>query len=100
MTSIKQRLQTIRRQLHRRADNPRENFIWLLCGFSLFMLGLMVISIAQFLLTDSVTAELVALLGLIFMISGGGLAIAGYLGLSVLRILRFLDSDDDKPSRH
>ncbi|KGK43075.1 hypothetical protein LH51_02995 [Nitrincola sp. A-D6] len=84
--------------LRKRADQPRENFMLLLSGFGIFMLGLLAIGTAQFLLPDSLGAELLALFGLVLL--GGGIIVAaiGYLSLSVLRILRFLDSDDDKPS--
>ncbi len=97
---MKKPLHKIRRFLHKRADNPKENFIWLVTGFSIFMLGLMAISIAQFAMLDSITAEIVALLGLLLMTSGGILALIGYLSLSILRIFRFLDSDDEQTPRH
>lgn len=95
---MKAKLQTLRRFLHQRADNPRENFILLVTGFTLFMLGMMAIAIAQFAMMDTITAEVVALLGLVLMVFGGILALIGYISLSILRIFRFLDSDDDKTS--
>lgn len=95
---MKSKLQRLRYFLHKRADNPRENFIWLVTGFTIFMLGLMAISIAQFAMMDSITAEIIALLGLILMVMGSVLALIGYISLSILRIFRFLDSDDDKTS--
>ncbi|QEW07663.1 hypothetical protein [Nitrincola iocasae] len=95
---MKPSMHPLRQYLRKRADQPRENFMLLLSGFGIFMLGLLTIGIAQFLLPGSLMAELVALFGLVLL--GGGIILAaiGYLSLSVLRILRFLDSDNDKPS--
>lgn len=95
---MKAPIRTLRQYLRKRADQPRENFMLLLSGFGIFMLGLLAIAVAQFLLSGSLIAELVALMGLLLL--GGGIILAsiGYLSLSVLRILRFLDTDDDKPS--
>jgi energy-converting hydrogenase Eha subunit H len=95
---MKPSIHPIRQYLRKRADQPRENFMLLLSGFGIFMLGLLTLVTAQFLLPGSLIAELVALIGLLLL--GGGIILAsiGYLSLSVLRILRFLDSDDDKPS--
>lgn len=97
---MKQRLKATRQFLHRRADSPRENFMLLISGFALFMLGLMAVTIAQFIMPVSIEAELIALLGLFLMICGGATALIGFLSLSILHIFRFLDSDDDTPSRH
>ncbi|WP_246187816.1 hypothetical protein [Nitrincola alkalisediminis] len=67
----------------------------LLIGFGVFMLGLLIIGYAQYFIWHDLAAELVALAGLILLIGGMILAAIGYISLSVLRILRFLDSDDD-----
>lgn len=95
---MKPSMHALRRYLRKRADQPRENFMLLLSGFGIFMLGLLTLGTAQYLLPGSLIAELIALIGLLIL--GGGIILAaiGYLSLSVLRILRFLDSDDDKPS--
>ncbi|MBV1789768.1 hypothetical protein KQ940_17065 [Marinobacterium sp. D7] len=81
----------IRDWLHTRANSPRQNFSLLLTGFSLFALGLTLVGAGQYLLPPGLNAELIALTGLILI--GGGIILAafGYLSLSVLRILSFLD---------
>ncbi|GGC05276.1 hypothetical protein GCM10011352_34310 [Marinobacterium zhoushanense] len=81
----------IREWLHTRADSPRQNFTLLLSGFSLFTLGLALVGAGQYLFPPGLNAELIALGGLILI--GGGIILAsfGYLSLSVLRILSFLD---------
>lgn len=85
----------IRQWLHARADSPQQNFSLLLTGFGLFALGLILVGTGQYLFTPGMGAELVALLGLILI--GGGIILAafGYISLSVLRILSFLDKDHE-----
>jgi len=85
----------IRQLLHARAENPRQNFALLLTGFGLFALGLLLIGTGQYLFPPGMNAELVALAGLIVI--GGGIILAaiGYLSLSVLRILSFLDKEHE-----
>ncbi|EXJ12099.1 hypothetical protein [Nitrincola nitratireducens] len=95
MKYLKPTWQTLKNLLKRRADNPKENFMLLLIGFGVFMLGLLIIGYAQYFIWHDLAAELVALAGLILLIGGMILAAIGYISLSVLRILRFLDSDDD-----
>lgn len=91
----------LRRWLRRRADQPRENFILLLVGFFTALIGLALIHAGEYLFHPSISAELIALAGLILLSIGLILAAVGYISLSILRILRFLDSDDDTtPPRH
>lgn len=82
-----------RRWLLRRADNHRQNLLWLLSGFGLFVTGLGLIVLAQYLLPDSLQRDLLALGGLILLGGGGILAAVGYLSLSLLRLYRFLNDD-------
>ncbi|KEA64729.1 hypothetical protein ADIMK_1182 [Marinobacterium lacunae] len=81
----------IRQWLHARADNPRQNFTFLLTGFSLFALGLALVGAGQYLFAPGIDGELVALAGLILIGGGIILAAVGYLSLSVLRIFSILD---------
>jgi hypothetical protein len=82
---------TIRQWLHRRARNPQQNFALLLIGFALFALGILLIGIAQYALTAGLLAELIALSGLLLIGTGILVATLGYLSLSLLRIISFLD---------
>jgi hypothetical protein len=65
-------------------------------GFALFTLGLLLVGAAQYGLTNGLVAELLALAGLLLLGSGIILAAVGYISLSVLRIIRFLDDDSDE----
>ncbi|WP_151702831.1 hypothetical protein [Nitrincola alkalilacustris] len=92
----------LRLWLRRRADAHYENLALTGAGFAVFFVGLLLIGSAEFLITPSLTAELTALFGLILLGLGCILAAVGFLSLSILRIFRFLDQDDDNkpPSRH
>lgn len=85
----------MRQWLHHRANQPQQNFNLLLSGFSLFALGITLVGIAQYGFAPGLLAELTALAGLLLI--GGGILLAaiGYLSLSILRILSFLDHKDD-----
>lgn len=91
--SLKRRLIKL---LIKRADNFQQNLILLLSGFGLCMLGILLVTIAEFLFGQSLQQELVALLGIVLIIIGILLAMAGYISLSILRLFRFLISDEDK----
>ena len=82
--------------LIKRADNFQQNLILLLSGFGLCMLGILLITIAEFLFGHSLKQELVALLGIILIVIGIFLAMTGFISLSLLRIFRFLISDQNK----
>ncbi|WP_372743049.1 hypothetical protein, partial [Neptunomonas sp.] len=82
--------------LIKRADNFQQNLILLLSGFGLCMLGILLVTIAEFLFGQSLQQELVALLGIVLIIIGILLAMTGYISLSILRLFRFLISDEDK----
>ncbi|WP_372738930.1 hypothetical protein [Neptunomonas sp.] len=60
------------------------------------MLGILLVTIAEFLFGQSLQQELVALLGIVIIIIGILLAMTGYISLSILRLFRFLISDEDK----
>ncbi len=91
--SLKRRLIKL---LIKRADNFQQNLILLLSGFGLCMLGILLVTIAEFLFGQSLQQELVALLGIVIIIIGILLAMTGYISLSILRLFRFLISDEDK----
>lgn len=96
-------MKRLRRWLHNRASQPRQNFALLINGFFIFAAGVAIILYAQYGLHDSLSAEFAALGGIIVAAAGILLATFAYLCLSVLRIFTFLDSDDDdedSPPRH
>jgi len=85
--------QRLRLRLIRRADKVKQNLTILLSGIGIFMLGFIILVVAQFLLQESLAREIIALIGLIIAISGAIVAAFGYICLSILRILRFLLTD-------
>lgn len=95
--------QRLRLRLIRRADNVRQNLTILLIGTGIFMIGFIALVIAQFMLTESLQREIIALIGLILAICGAITAAFGYISLSILRIFRFLLTDpqpDPKSDKH
>jgi len=84
----------IRLSLIRRADNVRQNLNILLAGIGLFMLGFILLVVAELLLQSSLTQEIIALAGLTAAIIGAAVAAFGYISLSILRIFRFLLTDN------
>ena len=86
----------VKRRIIKQADNYQQNLIWLLSGFGLCMLGILLVTIAEFLFGQSLRQELVALLGIILIVLGVLLAAVGYISLSLLRLIRFLISDKNK----
>lgn len=85
--------QRLRLRLIRRADNVKQNLTILLVGIGIFMLGFVILVVAQFLLQESLPREIIALIGLIIAICGAIVAAFGYICLSILRIFRFLLTD-------
>lgn len=90
------RWRATKRRLIKQADNYQQNLILLISGFGLCMLGILLITIAEFLFGQSLQQELVALLGMALVAIGVLLALAGYISLSILRVFRFLISDEKK----
>lgn len=83
---------SLRQWLHHRARQPRQNFTLLLIGFALFTLGFVLVVSAQHAFPPGLLSELVALCGLIVIGVGIIIAATGYLSLSLLRIISFLDN--------
>lgn len=83
----------LKRWLIHRADNYRQNLIFLIIGFCTFFLGLLLIAGSEFLLKSSLLQEVLALTGLFLAGAGIILAAFGYICLSVLRLFRFLSDD-------
>jgi len=86
--------QRLKISLIRRADNMRQNLTILLWGVAVFMLGFALLAVAEYMLASSVSQEVIALIGLILTVIGAGLTAFGYISLSILRIFRFLLTDN------
>ncbi|WP_037337409.1 hypothetical protein [Saccharospirillum impatiens] len=70
-------------------------------GGFVFCAGLMVILLADALLTPSLQQEITTLLGLLLVALGSFVALMGYLAISLLRILLFiLEPSHDRSDRH
>ncbi len=89
------RLRRLKRALLAQADQPRRNLNRLLGGAGLFFFGMALVYLAEHHLPASIHQELIALAGLLFAGIGGILAAFGYLGLSLLRILKLISDHDD-----
>ncbi len=84
----------LRKKLLKQAGDDRQSLSRLLTGSGIFFLGMGLIFYSEHFAPQALLGELTALAGLAFAIFGGGIAAFGYIGLSVVRILRFLKNDD------
>jgi len=82
---------TVRQWMAQRATKERENMRLFVLGAFIFFFGLSIIVFANQLLLSSVRQEIIVLCGLIITIIGGLCAAAGYIAMSVFRIVRILD---------
>lgn len=84
--------------LHRLAlklgKNPKLALMKLIQGGLLFAFGVLMIFVANNLLTDSIGQEVVALAGLLIAAAGVIWSLIGYLSMSVLRIYHMLNKKD------
>lgn len=85
--------QRFKHWLLKRADNHRGNLQLLIIGAGIFFSGAGIIVWSNHALPSSVKQELLALAGFGCLIGGGLTALFGYLGLSILRLLRFFNDD-------
>lgn len=86
--------QQVKSRLLAQADKVQQNFVLLLAGFAICMLGLVLIMLAEYWFGSSVKQEVAALFGLGLVVIGVVLAGVGYISLSVLRLIRFLHQDN------
>jgi hypothetical protein len=86
--------QVIMAWLKRRADDHKGNLLLLISGAGLFFLGTGLIVWVEQYMESSVGQELIALSGMLLCAIGGSIALFGYLGLSLLRLIKFFT---DKP---
>lgn len=84
-----------RQFLLKQAERQHNNLTLLLAGASLFFVGIGSIYYAEHALRASFQQEILALAGIGLMLLGGLLAAAGYIGLSVLRLYKFITDKDD-----
>ncbi|MGB1239900.1 MAG: hypothetical protein ACPG4U_16905 [Pseudomonadales bacterium] len=88
----------LRNKLRTQAAQPRKNLSLILIGFALTLLGIGLIMSGEYLFSQPLERELVALAGVTIVAAGCCCTAFGYLCLSLLRILFFLE-DDDKPPK-
>lgn len=79
--------------LIKRADDHRGNLQLLIIGAGIFFAGAGIIVWANHVLPSSLEQELIALAGMLLILGGGGTALIGYLGLSILRLIKFFNDD-------
>lgn len=79
--------------LYKRGDNQKKNLQLLIIGAGMFFFGAAVIVLADRTMASSIEQEVIALLGTLLAGAGILVALFGYLGLSVLRLLKFFDDE-------
>ena len=90
MTSPKPLKKRLYAWLVHRTDNYQQNLRWVLWGFGTTLLGGLILLVANYFFAASVLQETLAALALLLLASGMLLAFAGFLSLSVLRLIRFM----------
>ena len=86
-------LRTLHQWLLKRADKQADN-IWIFTlGAVIFFFGMGIMLYSENTLAPSLGQEIIVLLGFLLAIIGGITAIIGYLSLSLLRFLRFANSE-------
>ncbi len=96
--SFKQRL---KHRLQQQAVNTQQNLSLILLGFALSLIGIGLVMGGEYLVTDTLHREFVALAGVLMIAAGCFLAVAGYLSMSVLKIFYVITTDDtDNKPRH
>ncbi len=88
--------QKIKRQLQLRAVNTQQNFVLILIGFALTLLGIGLVMGGEYIVSDAFHRELVALAGVVIIGIGCLSAAIGYLSMSLLRIFYVITKDDEK----
>ena len=85
--------QCLKMWLLNRAANSRANLQLLISGAGVFFIGAATIVWADHNMPVSLKQELVGLGGMVLVVGGGITALIGYLGLSILRLLKFFNDD-------
>lgn len=83
--------------LIKRAENHKNNLLMLITGAGVFFVGVALIIWVNHAIPSSVEQELIALSGMIMCIIGSIVAFLGYLGLSILRLIKFFNDDINPP---
>jgi len=86
----------LKQRLIRMSENSPQNFRRVVIGTLIFFGGAGMLMWAEGAThLEPLRQELMALLALVMIGIGASLALLGYLGLSVFRIIKFLDDKDD-----
>jgi multisubunit Na+/H+ antiporter MnhB subunit len=88
----------IQGRLHKLAmrlgNNPRLALMKMIQGGLLFAFGVLMIMVSNQVLNDSISQELIALIGLIIAGAGVLWTAVGYLSMSVLRLYNMINKKD------
>jgi len=85
--------QRLKSWLLKRAENHRANLQLLVIGAAIFFIGAGIIVWADHNIPVSLKQELTGLGGMVLLVGGGITALAGYLSLSILRLVKFFNDD-------
>lgn len=86
-------MKQVLQKLLKRAEDPRKNLLMFGAGTLMFFAGCGLLIWANQKIPDSLTQEWIALAGLAIAALGALIASVGYISLSLLRIIRFMQSD-------
>ncbi len=87
--------QRLKARLLKQADKVQQNLMLLLAGFACCLFGLLMILMAEYWFGQSLQQEVVALFGLVLVAVGVIVAATGYISLSLLRLMKFIQKDRD-----
>ena len=80
--------------IQRQANNHKQNLQRLITGAGLFFVGCGLIVFAENVLPSSIEQELLAIAATALCVVGAGLALVGYLSLSILRLISFFNDKE------
>jgi hypothetical protein len=83
----------LKRVLQKQATKTQQNLTFILVGFALSLLGIALVMGGEYMVSDPLHREVVALIGIIIITISCILALIGYISLSILRIFYVITSD-------
>jgi len=100
MNNSKGLLFKLKRLLQKQATKTQQNLTFILVGFAMSLLGIALVMGGEYMVSDPLHREIVALIGIVIITISCLLALTGYISLSILRIFYVITNDtppeDDK----
>ena len=83
----------LKRLLQKQATKTQQNLTFILVGFALSLLGIALVMGGEYMVSDPLHREIVALVGIVIITISCILALIGYISLSILRIFYVITND-------